>query len=136
MRSGSVRILIVAIIVIGLLAVAQRRFLKTQVGPTTRQTQVETDLQAKKIAAGKSAWQIQMCWYCHGRDGEGGFGPDLAGRELSLDQFKHQVRQPWGIMPRFSEAQVSDETIADLHTFFGSLPRVAKPGKWHQEPAP
>ena len=29
-------------------------------------------------------------------------GPDLAGRKLSADQFKHAVRQPWGVMPAFT----------------------------------
>ena len=66
--------------------------------------------------AGRMAWagnQLQ-CRNCHGAQGQGGYAPDLAGRQLSPEQFKRAVRQPWGVMPAFVDKQISDETIADL----------------------
>jgi mono/diheme cytochrome c family protein len=80
--------------------------------------------------AGRMAWagnQLQ-CRNCHGAQGQGGYAPDLAGRQLSPEQFKRAVRQPWGVMPAFIDKQISDETIADLAAYFGGLPRVAEVG--------
>lgn len=81
---------------------------------------------------GKKLWESvdARCRDCHGIKGEGGFGPDLAGRQLSLDQFKHAVRKPWGIMPMFVEQQLSDQNIANFHAYFTSLPKVGEPGPW------
>lgn len=80
--------------------------------------------------AGKALWEDGRCQRCHGMKGEGAFGPDLAGRELTLEQFRRAVRQPWGVMPAFTEGQLSDQEVADIYTYFQSLPRVAEPGPW------
>src|ERR1700751_1386055 len=60
------------------------------------------------IAAGKALWEGNgtQCRNCHGTTGEGGFGPDLAGRGLSAAQYVQAVRHPWGIMPMFVDTQV------------------------------
>jgi mono/diheme cytochrome c family protein len=81
---------------------------------------------------GKKMWESvdARCRDCHGEKGEGGFGPDLAGRQLSYDQFKQAVRKPWGIMPSFTEQQISDADIANFLAYFSSLPKVAGPGAW------
>jgi mono/diheme cytochrome c family protein len=83
-------------------------------------------------AAGKSLWEDPgtRCKNCHGNEGEGGYGPDLAGRQLSAEQFRRAVRQPWGVMPAYTEQQISDEQLAHLAAYFGGLPRVAQLGKW------
>ena len=62
--------------------------------------------------------------------GEGAFGPDLAGRTLTVAQFSRAVRQPWGIMPAYIDSQISDRELADLVAYFDSLPAVAQPGPW------
>jgi mono/diheme cytochrome c family protein len=82
--------------------------------------------------AGKAVWQGRdtSCKNCHGMKGEGGFGPDLAGRKLTPAQFKHAVRQPWGIMPHFVESQISDKEIADFNAWFNSLPTNPEPAEW------
>ena len=82
--------------------------------------------------AGKKLWDSAdaRCKDCHGANGEGGFGPDLAGRQLSLAQFTRAVRQPWGVMPAFPENQHSEQELADFFAYFTSLPRVAQPGPW------
>src|SRR6202162_5541833 len=77
-----------------------------------------------KAEAGKVFWQAQMCQYCHGVQAEGAWGPDLAGRWLSEAQIKHALRQPYGLMPAYTETQVSDQTIADLPAFFSTLPKA------------
>lgn len=81
---------------------------------------------------GKKLWESAdaRCRDCHGEKGEGGFGPDLAGRQLSFEQFKQAVRKPWGIMPSFTEQQLSDADMANFIAYFASLPRVAAPGAW------
>jgi mono/diheme cytochrome c family protein len=82
--------------------------------------------------AGKKLWtgNTLFCRNCHGTEGQGGFGPDLAGRGLSAEQFRHAVRTPWGIMPAYIEKQISDPDMANLAAYFNSLPRVATPGAW------
>jgi len=89
-------------------------------------------------AAGKAYWEraaprATLCRQCHGSNGEGAFGPDLAGRGLSAAQVARAVHQPWGIMPAFVESQLSDQDAADLAAYFASLPKVAEPGKWRVE---
>jgi mono/diheme cytochrome c family protein len=83
-------------------------------------------------AAGRAFWSgnTTLCRQCHGANGEGAFGPDLAGRGLTVAQFTRAVRQPWGVMPAFVEQQVNAENIANLVAYFNSLPRVAEPGPW------
>ncbi|MBI2188501.1 MAG: cytochrome c [Acidobacteria bacterium] len=88
--------------------------------------------QTGNAPAGKALWEspATMCRNCHGTSGEGGFGPDLAGRHLTVAQFRRAVRQPWGIMPAFVESQVSEQEIANLVAYFDSLPPGAQPGPW------
>ena len=87
---------------------------------------------APDTAAGKSLWEGNntFCKNCHGKAGEGGMGPDLAGRGLSAAQFQREVRQPWGVMPAFVAEQVSDAEIADITAYFATLPKVAEPAAW------
>jgi mono/diheme cytochrome c family protein len=82
--------------------------------------------------AGKKLWESAdaRCRDCHGLKGEGGLGPDLAGRLSSFDQFKQAVRKPWGLMPAFPEMQHSDQELADFFAYFSSLPKVGEPGPW------
>jgi len=86
--------------------------------------------QSGTAAAGKTLWEgnTTACRNCHGEQGQGAFGPDLAGRGLSVEQFKVAVQRPWGIMPAFP--QYNDAQLADLAAYFGSLPKVAQPGQW------
>ena len=85
---------------------------------------------------GKVLWlktEHVECRECHGDNGEGGFGPDLAGRKLTRAQFIHAVRKPWGIMPAFAESQISDRELVDLMAYFDTLPSVAQPGPWRRQ---
>lgn len=88
--------------------------------------------QAADVAATKALWENSglFCKNCHGKSGEGGFGPDLAGRGLSPAQFKRAVRVPWGVMPAFPEEQISDAELAALAAYFASLPKPEELGSW------
>jgi mono/diheme cytochrome c family protein len=88
--------------------------------------------------AGKALWDgaATQCRNCHGANGEGAFGPDLAGRKLTVAQFTQSVRKPWGIMPAFIASQVSDAEIGNLVAYFDGLPANAQPGKWRFEVSP
>src|SRR5271169_1120922 len=92
-------------------------------------------------AAGKTYWdrvapRATDCKNCHGGVGEGGFGPDLAGRGLNAAQILRAARQPWGVMPAFVESQVSDQDAADLAAYFASLPKPVQPGRWRFDVPP
>jgi mono/diheme cytochrome c family protein len=99
---------------------------------------------AGRAEAGQVVWRTGSinCKNCHGvsitlppgtesmthQDGEGGWGPDLAGgRGLSFTQFRRQVREPYGIMPAFTERQISDQTLADMYAYMLTLPPVKEP---------
>jgi mono/diheme cytochrome c family protein len=88
--------------------------------------------QAPDAAAGKKLWESNelFCKNCHGRDGEGAFGPDLAGRGLSAAEFLTAVRKPWGVMPAFVPEQLSDAEAANLAAYFAGLQKVAQPAAW------
>lgn len=95
-------------------------------GPTA-QGQVIGD-----AAKGKQAWESAplnfVCQRCHGRNGQGARGPDLAGRSLTVAQWIRQIRQPYGLMPAFPPTTINDETIADVAAYMASLPTVDSPG--------
>jgi mono/diheme cytochrome c family protein len=93
---------------------------------------VQAERGGAAASAGKTLWEDPgtRCKNCHGNEGEGGYGPDLAGRQLSVEQFTRAVRQPWGVMPAYTPQQMSDEQLAQFAAYFAGLPRVAEPGKW------
>src|SRR5712692_7366231 len=67
-----------------------------------------------------------LCQLCHGAQGQGGFGPDIAGaRGLTFDQFKRELQHPWGIMPRYD--RITDQALADIYAFLKSLTPPAEP---------
>lgn len=87
------------------------------------------------VERGKLLWlktEHVECRECHGDNGEGHFGPDLAGRGLTRAQFIQAVRKPWGIMPAYAESQISDGELDDLMALFRTLPAVAQPGPWRR----
>jgi mono/diheme cytochrome c family protein len=103
--------------------------------PLTASVGLAQNAPAGDAAAGKALWEgnTTACKNCHGEQGQGAFGPDLAGRGLSASQFRQAVRKPWGIMPAYVEAQLNDKQLADMTAYFASLPKPAEPGKWRFE---
>lgn len=84
------------------------------------------------MAAGKALWDGSQtqCRSCHGGLGEGGFGPPLAGRNLSAEEFRQAARRRGALMPAFTQDQVSDSDLANFAAYFASLPAVKEPGPW------
>lgn len=87
---------------------------------------------AGNVEAGKTHWALgnTSCRNCHGGDGEGAWGPPLAGRKLTYQRFRNYVRNPLGRMPGYIESELTDQEIADMAAYFASLPPVEKPGAW------
>lgn len=85
--------------------------------------------------AGKALWDgpTTQCRNCHGAKGEGAFGPDLAGRRMSVPHFIQAVRKPWGIMPAYETSQLTDAELADMVAYFDALPANPQPGKWRYD---
>jgi mono/diheme cytochrome c family protein len=73
---------------------------------------------------GKAVWeeQVWQCSRCHGAMGEGMFGRPLSNSTLTAEEWIAQVRTPRRFMPAFSEAQVTDEQITDMHAYITALP--------------
>ena len=67
------------------------------------------------------------CSNCHGVDGEGRFGPPLAGRKLTYARFRAYIRNPLGRMLAYPESELTDQEIADMVAYFNTLTAGAKP---------
>ncbi len=92
---------------------------------------------AGDVQKGAAIYRQKFCYFCHGENGEGGFGPDLAGgRGLTWEQFKHPVRKPWGVMLSYTEQQLPDQGIADIFAFLKTKPKTTELGHWHWPAAP
>lgn len=79
-------------------------------------------------AAGKVHYTFgnTSCSNCHGVDGEGRFGPPLAGRKIPYNRFRAYVRNPLGRMFSYPESELTDQEIADMVAYFDTLPPPAK----------
>lgn len=75
---------------------------------------------------GKTLWEEEtwQCSRCHGPAGEGLWAGPRAGDEKTAEEWIAQVRNPRRMMPHFSEEQVSDAQIIDMHAYISSLPKV------------
>jgi mono/diheme cytochrome c family protein len=67
------------------------------------------------------------CNRCHGAQGEGGFGPTIAGRTLPLEQFQKGLRRGT-VMPMYPTSIITDREAADMLAYLNSLPPVAQKG--------
>jgi mono/diheme cytochrome c family protein len=76
-----------------------------------------------------------MCYTCHGWDGHGGSGAQLAGMKLNQAGFTAYVRKGGagaagvaGRMPSYSTKTVPVQDLADIFAYVKTLPE-AKPAK-------
>lgn len=76
------------------------------------------------------------CSNCHGVDGEGRFGPPLAGRKIPYARFRAYLRNPLGRMFSYSETELTDQEIADMVAYFDTLTPGAKPPIVWRTPLP
>lgn len=73
------------------------------------------------------------CTNCHGLEGQGGWGPDLAGKGITLGRATAAIRNPIWRMPAFVPSQLSDKEIADMVVYWNTLPVAPAIGKWRTE---
>ena len=73
------------------------------------------------------------CTNCHGLEGQGGWGPDLAGRRITYDQAIAAIRNPAWRMPAFAPSQLSDKEVQDMVAYWNTLPVAPAIGKWRNE---
>src|SRR6187549_1087102 len=80
-------------------------------------------------AAGKVHYTFgnTSCSNCHGVDGEGRFGPPLAGRKIPYNRFRAYLRNPLGRMFSYPESELTDQEIADMVAYLDTLTAGAKP---------
>jgi mono/diheme cytochrome c family protein len=70
---------------------------------------------------GRKVFMKQMCYRCHGTDGQGGAGPRLAPKPISADALIKYVRKPTGQMPPYTN-QVTDQELADIRAYLATIP--------------
>jgi mono/diheme cytochrome c family protein len=76
------------------------------------------------------------CSNCHGVDGEGRFGPPLAGRKIPYARFRAYLRNPLGRMFSYAETELTDQEIADMVAYLDTLTAGAKPPIAWRTPLP
>src|SRR4030095_15242134 len=64
---------------------------------------------------------------CHGAQGEGGFGPTIAGRHLTLEQFQKGLRRGT-VMPMYPTSIITDREAGGMLADWDSLPAVTQRG--------
>lgn len=81
---------------------------------------------AGDAARGKAVFMKEMCWTCHGTEGEGGpYGPRLAPTPMTLEGLVKQARHPRSSMPPYAPKFVTDQDLGDIHAYLASI----KPGR-------
>jgi mono/diheme cytochrome c family protein len=73
---------------------------------------------------GYQAYMKYQCYTCHGTVGQGadrGTGPKLAPKPIAYRAFLLQVRTPRQDMPAYRKGFVSDEELADIYAYLGSI---------------
>lgn len=64
-------------------------------------------------AAGKARYE-SSCAACHGRSGQGGFGPAITHPDDTAEEISQKVRAGGVGMPAFSAGQISDQDLANI----------------------
>ena len=84
------------------------------------------DAPAGDAKRGQSAYMKNMCYTCHGTAGQGGdrgSGPRIAYDLWPWEGFVQQVRRPRESMPRYPAEHTSDQDLADIYAYLGSMKR-------------
>lgn len=78
-------------------------------------------LEEQGLIAGRQVFLLH-CQQCH-PGGEGGLGPALNNKPLPGFLISFQVRQGLGVMPAFSEDEISGKEMDDLVSYLKALRR-------------
>ena len=87
---------------------------------------------AGNAESGKKSFASHSCSGCHGSEGQGATGPQIAPPPLPFSDFVRYVRQPVGLMPAFDSNTVPDSDLAEVYAFLKS---AAPPGAAEVTPA-
>ena len=82
---------------------------------------------AQDAQEGNQLFQEKGCWTCHGTEGQGGRGPNIAPGPLPYAAFAAYVRMPALEMPPFSQVLVSDAELQNMHSYLESIPELLDP---------
>ena len=77
--------------------------------------------------AGYREYVENGCWQCHGFQGQGMAGPELAPNPLPYEAFSALVRMPANVMPAYSPAVLSDDQMKRIHQYLESIPPAPDP---------
>ncbi len=81
---------------------------------------------AADAAKGKTAYEKNGCWQCHGFVGQGGIaGPKLAPDPKPMAFYATFVRNTAGSMPPYPETILSPADLADIHAYLQSIRKGA-----------
>lgn len=78
-------------------------------------------LDTPELVEGREVFQTH-CSHCH-PGGEGGLGPAINNKPLPDFLIRFQIRNGLGVMPAFSEEQISDMEMENLLAYLGELKR-------------
>jgi mono/diheme cytochrome c family protein len=82
--------------------------------PTSTSTSV-SGIYIPDLEHGQVAWNEAQCSACHGPQGLGGIGPQLASTRLPYDQFLHAVRTAIPPKPAYTAEQLPDQSVYDIY---------------------
>lgn len=85
---------------------------------------VQAQTPAAAVDRGRSLYQKNMCFTCHGTLGQGGernAGPTIAPSPWPYVAFAQQVRRPREVMPRYTVQFVSDQDLTDIYAYVASI---------------
>ena len=82
---------------------------------------------AQDAQGGNQLFQEKGCWTCHGTEGQGGRGPNIAPGPLPYAAFSAYIRMPALEMPPYSQVLVSDAELQDIHAYLESIPELLDP---------
>jgi ubiquinol-cytochrome c reductase cytochrome c subunit len=76
--------------------------------------------------AGLANFQKYGCYTCHGILGQGTLrdGPHLNAAAIGFPAVLAQLRNPRYEMPAYTEAQISDQGVADVYAYLTTLPKA------------
>lgn len=79
---------------------------------------------AGDAAEGKNTFERTGCWQCHGRQGQGGReGPRIASPvPMPWPVLSRFVRTARRNMPPYTEKVLSNQELADIYAYLGSIP--------------
>jgi mono/diheme cytochrome c family protein len=81
-----------------------------------------TAVMSAQLSIGRVTFTQSGCASCHGALGQGGIGPQLAGRNLPLPYVLFQLRTPRGVMPPYPPQVLTDTQVAAIAAYIDSLP--------------